>query len=137
MNPTGKTLRLTAWHLGLWLGLAAVTASIALPACLRYNEAAGTDKSPGHIAAITAAVLTGPLVGPVANPNPASPFKVPLSLIATTLGLLGLQGVSLVPFLFLKREVSTTAFAAAWAGFIAAAGVWFSAALVSLGFHLS
>lgn len=137
MDSPGKTLRLTGWHLGLWLGLAVVAGSISLRACLRYNDVAGTDKSPAHIAVITAAVLAGPLVGPVANPNAASPFKLPPTVIAATLGLLGVQGLALLPFLLVKRTVSTAAFAAAWAGFIVAAGGWFCAALVSLGHFLS
>jgi len=136
MNSTHKTLRLTRWHLGLWLGLAALAGGLSLWACLRYNEVAGTDKSPVHIATITVAVLAGPLVGPVANPHHANPFKIPSSVITATLLLLGLQFLALAPFLFVKRAVSWVAFAAAWAGFIVAACAWFGAALISLGFHL-
>ena len=137
MNSPTKFLRLTWWHLGLWLGLAVVAGGISLRACLRYNEVAGTDKSPAHIAAITVGVLAGPLVGPVANPHSGSFFKAPPTVIAATLGLLGVQLLALAPFLFVKRAVSTAVFAAAWTGFIAAAGLWFGAALVSLGVHLS
>lgn len=132
-----KTLRLTWWHLGLWLALAVVAGGISLRACLRYNEVAGTDKSPAHIGAITVAVLAGPLVGPVANPHHSAPFKVSPTVLVATLGLLAGQGLALVPFLVVKRAVSTALFAAAWTAFIAAAGLWFGAALVSLGVHLS
>ncbi len=136
MNSPAQTLRLTWWHLGLWLGLAVVAGGLSLQACLRYNDVAGTDKTPAHIAVIAAAVLAGPLVGPVANPD-ASPFKLPPKVIAATLGLLVVQGLALLPFLVVKRAVSTPAFVVAWAGFILAAGIWFGAALVSLGIFLS
>jgi hypothetical protein len=46
---------------------------------------------------------------------------------------LGAQGLALAPFVLVKRAV----FAAAWAGFILVAGLWFGAALVSLGIYLS
>lgn len=133
----GKTLRLTWWHLGLWLGLAVVAGGLSLQACLRYNEVAGTDKTPAHIATITVAVLAGPLVGPVANPHPSNPFQIPLKLIVATLVLAGAQGLALLPFLVVKRPVPTALFGAAWVGFLAAAGLWFSAALVSLGIYLN
>jgi hypothetical protein len=133
----GKTLRLTPWHLGLWLGLALVAGGLSLRACLRYNEVAGTDKTPAHIATITVAVLAGPLVGPVANPHPSHPFQLPPALVVTTLGLLAVQGLALLPFLVVKRAVPTALFGAAWIGFLAAAGLWFSAALVSLGIYLN
>lgn len=135
--PPMKTLRLTWWHLGLWLALAVVAGVISLQACLRYNEVAGTDKSPAHIVAITVAVLAGPLVGPVANPHHSAPFKVPPIVLVATLVLLAVQGLALAPFLVVKRAVSTKLLVAAWAGFIVAASAWFGAALVSLGFFLS
>ncbi len=137
MDSPGTILRLTWWHLGLWLGLAVVAGGISLWACLRYNEVAGTDKSPAHIAAITVGVVAGPLVGPVANPHPSNPFKIPPTVIAAALGLLAIQFLALAPFLLVKRAVSTTVLAVTWLGFIAAAGAWFGAALVSLGFYLS
>lgn len=132
-----KTLRLSWWHLGLWVAPAAVAGVISLRACLRYNEVAGTDKSPTHIAVITVAVLAGPLVGPVANPHHSSPFKIPPTVIAATLVFLAVQCLALAPFVLVKRTVSATVLAAAWLGFIAAAGAWFGAALVSLGFYLN
>lgn len=135
--PSTKTLRLTWWHLGLWLALAAVAGVISLRACLRYNEVAGTDKSPADIAAITVGVLAGPLVGPVANPHHANPFLVPPTVVVATGLLLGAQVLALAPFVLVKRTVSPAVFAAAWAGFIVVAGLWFGAALVSLGIYLS
>lgn len=137
MDSPGKTLRLTWWHLGLWLALAVVAGVISLRACLRYNDVAGTDKSSAHIAVIAAAVLAGPLVGPVANPHHSNPFHIPLKLVVITLALAGVQGLALAPFLVVKRAVSTALFGAAWAGFIAASVLWFGAAMVSLGFYLS
>jgi hypothetical protein len=131
------TLRLTWWHLGLWLGLAMVAGGISLRACLRYNEVAGTDKSPAHIAAITVGVLAGPLVGPVANPSHSNPLRVPPTVIAATVLLLGAQGLALAPFVLVKRAVSTAVCAAAWTGFITVTCLWFGAALVSLGIYLS
>jgi hypothetical protein len=132
-----KTLRLTWVHLGLWLGWAVVAGGISLWACLRYNELAGTDKSPAHIAAITVGVVAGPLVGPVANPHPSNPLRVPPTVIAATALLLGAQVLALAPFFLVKRTVSPAVLAAAWAGFIVVAGLWFGAALVSLGIYLS
>lgn len=132
-----KTLRLTWWHLGLWLGLAVVAGVISLQACLRYNELAGTDKSPAHIVAITVAVLAGPLVGPVANPHPAELFKIPPTVLVATLVLLIVQGMALTPFVVVKRSVPTALFVAAWVAFITASSIWFGAALVSLGYFLS
>ena len=132
-----KTLRLTWRHLGLWLGLAVVAGGISLRACLRYNEVAGTDKSLAHIAAITVGVLAGPLVGPVANPSQSNPLRVSPSVVTATVLLLGAQVLALAPFVLVKRAVSSAVFAAAWAGFIVVAGLWFGTALVSLGIYLS
>ena len=137
MNAPNKILRLTWWHFGLWLGLAMVAGGISLRACLRYNEVAGTDKSPAHIAAITVGVVAGPLVGPVANPSHSNPLRVPPAVIAATVLLLGAQVLALAPFVLVKRAVSTAVFATAWAGFITVTCLWFGAALVSLGTYLS
>jgi len=133
MNSPAKTLRLTWWHLGLWLSLALVAGGIAVRACLRYNEVAGTDKSPVHIAVIAAAVLAGPLVGSVANPDGGGHGG---TILITALLAAGVFG-ALAPFTFVKRPVSRLAFGFARAGFVLVSVVWFLAALISLGIYLS
>jgi hypothetical protein len=128
-----KNLRLTFLHLGLWLGLAMASAVIAVLACLRYNEVAGMDKTLPHIAAIATAVLAGPLVGPVANPDGGGHVRAIGLTAVMACSVLG----SLAPFVFVKRPVSKLAFGFAWAGFILVSVVWFLSALVSMGMYLS
>lgn len=128
-----KTLRLSFWHLGLWLGLAACAAGVAVSACLRYNEVAGTDKTPAHIACIAVAVMAGPMVGPVANPG-STGFRP--QTLGLTAGLASVLLVSLSPFVLRKAPVSKPIFAVAWAGFLLASVIWFFGALVSLGVYL-
>jgi hypothetical protein len=111
---------------------------LSLRACLRYNDVAGPDKSPAHIAAITVAVLAWAAGQPGGEPGCLTVQAAPPKVILATLGVQGLALLpALLPFLIVKRAVSTTAFVAAWAGFISAAGIWFGAALVSLGIFLS
>lgn len=129
-----RTLKLTGWHLAIWLGLAACAAAMAVWSCLSYNEVAGTDKTPRHIAVIAVAVVTGPMVGPVANPGATGirDFTVGLAWI-----LAGGVVAALVPFVLVKRPVSNWWFGLAWGGFVVASVAWFFAGLVSLGIHLS
>jgi len=129
-----KTLRLSLWHLGLWLGLAACAAAMSVSVCLRYNQVAGTDKTPGHIARIAVAVMAGPMVGPVANPG-STGFR--RQTVGLTVGLASVLLVSLSPFVLRKAPVSKPVFAVAWAGFLLASVVWFLGAIVSLGVYLS
>jgi hypothetical protein len=129
-----KTLRLSLWHLGIWLGLAACAAAMSVSVCLSYNEVAGTDKTPGHIACIAVAVMAGPMVGPVANPG-STGFRSQTVGLTVVLG--GVLLVSLSPFVFRKAPVSKPVFAVVWAGFVLASVVWFFGAIVSLGAYLS
>ncbi len=127
-------MKLTRWHLVVWFSLAAIAASVAVWACIRYNEVAGTDKTPDHIALIAAGVITGPMVGPIANPAATSERPVTMSITAVLCGGLLL---SILPFRFVKRPVSRTIRALSWTGFVVMSAVWFLAALVSLGVYLS
>lgn len=118
----------------MWLACAALTATVAVRACLLYNEFAGTDKSPQHIAAIAVGVLAGPLVGPFAN---SGTLGAPPGTILLTAGLLVVVGASLLPFAVGVDRVSPWLRALAWCGYGAACVAWFGAAIVSLGIFLS
>lgn len=129
-----KRLRLTYWHLGIWLLLAALAGGAAVRTCLVYNSIAGTDKTPGHIALIAAAMMGGPMVGPIANPAATGIRSFTFGLtLALFCGIL----LTLSPFVFVKRHVSTAVWTAAWSGFLVATCLWYLAALLSLGIHLS
>ncbi len=127
-----KTLHLSLWHLGIWLGLAACAAAILVS--LRYNEVAGTDKTPGHIARIAAALMAGPMIGPVANPDSMG-FRS--QTVGLTMVLGGVLLLSLSPFVLRKAPVSKPVFAVVWAGFVLTSVVWFLGEIVSLGVYLS
>lgn len=129
------TIKLSSWHIGLWIVLTVVAAGLAQYSCIRYNDFAGTDKTPGHVAIISVAVLSGPVVGPIANPYAGSDFTK--SAVKWTLLLLCGVLVSLCPFVFIKRPVSMVVSGLSWAGFVAMSVVWFVAAIVSLGIALS
>lgn len=131
---TQTTLRLSAWHLVVWCTLAALMAASAVQACRTYNSIAGTDKTPQHIAWIALAVVTGPYVGPVANPG-ATDVRDQLQYVTAALVLL--QLASLVPFVVVRRPVHWTVVVLAWLGFVGATLLWFFAAGLSLGHHLS
>ncbi len=128
------SLRLTRWHLIVWLTLAIVAATIAVRACFVYNHLAGTDKSPRHIAVIASAVLVGPMIGSVANPGT---LYGPSWLIACTAALLAGLALSICPFLFVKRQVTPLACWFAWCGYMSMALLWFSSSILSLGYFLS
>ncbi len=128
------TLRLSVWHVVIWCALALLMAATAVYACQEYNVIAGTDKTPAHIARIALAVVTGPWVGPVANPGAND---VNEALWIATVVLIGLQLLSLVPFVVLRRPVSTLTAASAWLCFFGATVLWFVSAGLSLGHHLS
>lgn len=127
-------LKLTTWHLLIWLCFAVMASALAVSTCLRYNKVAGTDKTPGQIAAIAAGVLAGPMVGQVANPAATGERAATLKI---TLVLFGGLLASLLPFCVLKRDVPKIIGTAAWCGFVLMSGLWFFGALVSLGLHLS
>src|SRR5262245_48605756 len=63
-GPNWRMLKPGVWHLAVWLCLATAASAMTSYGCLQYNEIAGTDKTPRHIARISAAALGGPLVGP-------------------------------------------------------------------------
>lgn len=130
-----RTLKLTWWHLGVWLALAATAASLAHWTCREYNTVAGTDKTPGHMAIISAAVMCGPMIGPVANSGAGVQFE--RQAFWLTLILMAGQIASLCPFLLVRRPVSWPVLALCWLAFIGISAVYFFAALVSLALFLS
>ena len=62
-----RMLELGYLHLAIWLVLGAAASGLAVRGCLDYNDIAGTDKTPGHIVQVSAAVLAGPMVGPTSR----------------------------------------------------------------------
>ncbi len=128
------TLRLSTWHLMVWIVLAVLMSASVVQACRDYNSIAGTDKTPRHIAWIALAVVTGPDLGPVANPGATG---VRNQLPYWTGGLVALQLMSLIPFVSIRRPVHWAVVVLAWMGFVGATLLWFFAAGLSLGHHLS
>ena len=126
---TNTTLKLTYWHLSIWLVMAAVAAAITFQACQVYL----TNKTPGKVAVTTVAVLAGPMVGPIANPYAGISRFTIVSMLIVSFGVI----LALCPFVFVKRRVSNWGFAAAWSGFLVASAIYFTAAVVSLGTYLS
>ncbi|MCD6052041.1 MAG: hypothetical protein K0Q55_3459 [Verrucomicrobia bacterium] len=128
-----KTLHLTRWHLVIWLSLALLAAAGAVSSCLSYNQVAGTDKTPGHIARIATAVVIGPMAGPVANPA-ATDLRIFTRIL--TMILLGIMLLSTLPFILMKKPVTKGYFILAWGSFVVTSAAWFFSALVSIGMHL-
>jgi hypothetical protein len=128
-----RKLKLGYWHLATWLALAAVATGLAVRGCLDYNVVAGTDKTPAHIVQISAAVLAGPMVGPVANPG-AGEYRQAWTWTAI---LLTVQLVAVSPFLIVRRFAPWPIALICWAAFLAATLLWFFGAMVSLGVFLS
>jgi hypothetical protein len=133
MARTMRNLKLSVWHLAIWLALAMVTAALAVQVCLRYNTAAGTDLTRAHIVWIGISVLFGPLVGPMANPQAGETVRA----AGWTAAFAALVFASLSPFILRRRPVTTGIAVLCWLGFFGAACLWFASALVSLGFFLS
>lgn len=126
-------LKLGPWHLAIWLALAAAASGLAVHACLGYNSVAGTDKTSGHMVQISAAMLAGPLVGPVANPGAGErPQARTWTAILFTIWIMAAS-----PFLFVRRIVPAAVALICWLAFVAATLLWFFGALVSLGVFLS
>ena len=115
------------------LGLAAAASGMAVRGCQDYKVVAGTDKTPGHIVRISAAVLAGPLVGPIANPGAG---EAPQARRWTAI-LFAVLLISAGPFLFVRRAVPLAIALICWMGFVAASILWFSGAMISLGVFLS
>jgi hypothetical protein len=128
-----RMLALSCWHLVIWLALGAAASGLAVRCCLQYNEVAGTDKTPQHILRISAAVLTGPMVGPVANPGAG---ETPAAWRWTAILFTALF-LAAGPFLFVRRIVSVVVALVSWIGFVAASVLWYFGAMFSLGMFLS
>jgi hypothetical protein len=128
-----RTLKPGWWHAAVWLVLSTAATGMAANGCLRYNEIAGTDKSSAHIARICAAMLAGPLVGPVANPGAG---EAPQARRWAAV-LFAAWCLAAGPFLVVRRTVAWPVAAVCWAAYMAASVLWFFAALISLGVFLS
>jgi hypothetical protein len=128
-----RMLRLGHWHFASWLALAAVATGLAVHGCLDYNVVAGTDKTPAHIVQISAAVLAGPMVGPVANPG-AGEYPQAWTWAAILFAVLLLAAS---PFLLVRRIVPTAVALICWIVFLAATVLWFFGAMISLAVFLS
>lgn len=131
--PGWTTLRPGLFHLIVWFLVGIPAAVLSVLVCLSYNEVAGTDKTPLHIAQISIAMFSGPMVGPVANPAAGeSPSAVRATVVLLVIFLVGTS-----PFLIVRRAVSKPVAIVAWTGFLAVTVLWFFGALVSLGVFLS
>jgi hypothetical protein len=128
-----RMLALSYWHLVIWLGLGAAASGLAVRGCLAYNTVAGTDKTPQHILRISAAVLTGPMVGPVANPGAG---ERPMAWRWTAILFTALC-LAAGPFLLVRRTVLLAVALISWIGFVAASVLWFFGAMISLVIFLS
>lgn len=128
-----KMLKPGWWHVAVWLVLATAATGMAANGCLQYNEIAGTDKTPVHIARISAATLAGPLVGPVANEGAG---EAPQARRWAAV-LFAVWCLAAGPFLVVRRTVPWQVAAVCWAAYIAATVLWFFGAMISLGVFLS
>lgn len=99
--PRIKLADADIWQLAAWLGMASIATGFAVNDCLDYNTVAGTDKTPTHIIQISATVLAGPMVGPVANPAAG---EYPQARTWTGI-LFALLFVATTPFLLERRVV--------------------------------
>lgn len=127
------TLKLSLWHLFIWLTIGLAAASLAVWICWDYNQIAGTDKTPAHVAQISAAVFAGPLVGPVANPGAGEiDFARQKTAILLVIMLLGTS-----PFMVVRQIVPTWVAVIAWLTFTFVSVVWFLGAILSLILFLS
>lgn len=128
-----RMLKLGHWHFAIWLAWAAAASSLAVHGCLDYNTIAGTDKTPGHIVQISAALLAGPMVGPVANPAAG---ETPQAWRWTAI-LFTILFMATCLFLFVRRIVPLAIALLCWMTFLAATILWFFGAIISLGVFLS
>lgn len=128
-----RLLTVGPWHFAIWLALAAVSSACTVQGCLDYNAVAGTDKTQRHIVRISAAVLAGPMVGPVANPAAG---EIPQAKMMTTI-LFAILFLSVCPFLFARRMAPPVVALVCWTLFLAASILWFFGAMISLGVFLS
>ena len=131
---TAQSLRLSRYHILVWVSFWVIAALIAERGCATYNSIAGTAKTPQHIAAIAVGVVIGPKIGPFAS---SGTFEGgPSGAMIYTVLVLGLF-LSLCPFVFVKTRVSRIVHFLAWCGYIAACGAWFGSAILSIGHFLS
>ena len=112
---------------------AAAATGLAVHGCLDYNVVAGTDKTSAHIVQISAAMLAGPIVGPVANPG-AGEYPQAWTWTAILIAVLLLAAS---PFLFVRRIVPFAVALICWTAFLAATILWFFGAMISLAVFLS
>ena len=126
--------RLGYWHLGIWLILWFVTALMARYTCTEYNKIAGTDLTPEHMLRISASMVFGPMVGPIANPGAGNAFRG--MAMRLTGFLLFLQIVAICPFIFFGRNMPLWATILSWIFFVVCGMAWFYGGLVSLGLSL-
>ena len=127
-------MRLSRWHLIVWMAFWAIAAAIAERGCNTYNSLAGTAMSPQHITAIVVGVVIGPEIGPFAS---SGNFDGGPSLVTIYSVLFLCLFASLSPFVFVKKRVSLIVLSFAWSGYLAACVAWFGAAILSLGHFLS
>ena len=130
-----RMLKLGYWHFALWLALAAAASALAVNGCLSYNEIAGTDKTREHIVQISAAVLAGPMVGPVANEGAGTAAAAVAWKITAILLVILFSAAS--PFLLVRRRVHWSVALFCWIIFIAASILWFTSAMAFLANFLS
>ena len=129
-----RMMRFWPWPLAVWMALAALASSFAVGGVLDYNTVAGTDKTSTHIIQISAAVLAGPMVGPVANS--AATNEIPDARRWTAI-LAGVLFAACSPFLFVHRLVSPILAVLCWTLFISGTLLWFFGAMISMGVFLS
>jgi hypothetical protein len=136
MEPivVSQTLRLSRYHLIVWVACWVIAAALAERACHNYNAVAGTAKTPQHIAAIAVGVVIGPKIGLFANSGTFS--GGPSAVMIYSVLFLGLFA-SLSPFVFVKRQVSRFVHLLAWCGYLAACVAWFGSSILSIGHFLS
>jgi hypothetical protein len=124
--------RLTWFHLYVWLVCWLFVGAITVKGLREYNQVAGTDKTPGHIALIVLANNLGAFCGPVANPGGTAELAHRFGWPSLAVLLL-----SLVPFLVVPVPLGR-----GWHLFVRllytlAVVWWFFTAIASLAVSLS
>ena len=136
MQPVvvGQRMRLSRYHLIVWVICWVIAAGLAERACHNYNAVAGTVKTPQRIMAVAVGVVIGPKIGIFANSGTLS--GGPSAVMIYSVLFLGLFA-SLSPFVFVKRQVSRVVHLLAWCGYLAACLVWFGSSTISIVHFLS
>ena len=131
MTKPARRLKLTWAHL-IVVGVAWVAAAtMVVNSCLIYNDFAGTDKTPWHIAIVALSTPMGPLTGHLINPSGGFAIGMKWFLI-----LFPILALAVSPFLCLRREVGRTTHFVAWTGYVIGVGFWFFTSVVSVGMSL-